>query len=412
MSTAPLRSAINDNLNQNYQRETQIVATLGPSSWSAEGIKQLKEAGVNVFRINCSHLDLEKKPEQLEELVNLVRGIVGQECEILVDLQGPKLRCGRFDKSDNEKTGLVHLDVGQDFIFDSDPTLGDSNRVQLPHPEVLESIEVGHDILLDDGQVHMRVKEKAPDHIVVEVISGEKLSDCKGFNLPNTKLPTSSLTEEDRGWITIMNDRNLDIDYVAQSFVETANDVIDLENLLEIDAKIVPKIERPEALENFAAIIKLVQTFMIARGDLSIETPMADMPMEQKEMIEIAKQLGKNAIVATHTMESMIASMRPTNAEVTDASNAVGRGAWGVMLSAETAVGKHPKTVVEKLAEIIRRREMYEKGSMVSRVRTSFEKAAVEEKALEMDQEAERNPAPAQSDFPVGAIAGRGRGLN
>jgi len=358
--------------NDNYQRQTQIVATLGPASWSEEGIRELQEEGVNVFRINCSHLDLEKNPGELEELVERIRKVCGHDVEIMVDLQGPKLRCGYFEKAEGEKTGTTHLEVGQNFIFDSNPELGDNNRVQLPHPEVLKSIEVGHDIFLDDGQVHMRVKEKGPDHIVTEVISGEKLSDCKGFNLPRTKLPTKSLTDEDKGWVRIINERKLDINYVAQSFVETAQDVMDLQNLLEIDVDVIPKIERPEALENFVAIMRLVKIAMIARGDLSIETPMPDMPQEQEEMIEIATEMDKKMIVATHTMESMI------NAEIKDVSSAVKEGAWAVMLSAETAVGKHPALVVRMLAQIAKSREMHMRGLRTSTVRQSYNRSVAQ----------------------------------
>lgn len=366
--------------NDNYQRQTKIVATLGPASWSEDGIGALKKEGANVFRINCSHLDLENAPEQLPELVKRIRDVCGKSVEIMVDLQGPKLRIGRFASGDGQEKGVVILESGQEFTFDSSSALGDLKRVHLPHPEIFERLNEGDDIFLNDGQVHVRVASKDEGQLKCDVIHGGELSDRKGFNV-KVDLPYKSLTGEDRGWVQIINDRNLDINYVAQSFVETTSDVQDLSDILEDpNITIIPKIERPKALDNFYEIVMHPRVFkvMVARGDLGIETDMNQLPMEQEDIIGLSNDIGKDVIVATHMMESMINGSLPTRAELKDVSSAVKEGAWGVMLSGETAVGKHPSLVVNRVANIARSREMHMKGLFKSNARQSFERAVRE----------------------------------
>lgn len=329
-------------------RQTKIVATLGPASGDPAMMKELFEAGVDVFRMNFSHGTHEAHRKNLDAARRIEKEF-GRPIGILADLQGPKLRVGKF------KDGKISVEPGQRIRFDLDDTLGDEKRVCLPHPEIMGALEAGSSILLDDGKVHVEVREKGKDFLDVEVIAGSALSNNKGFNVPGVILPIPALTEKDRADLNAALE--MGVDWVAQSFVQTAKDVEETREIIEGRAALMAKIEKPSAVEQIDDILHHVDGIMLARGDLGVELPPEDVPAVQKKIVRKVRHAGKPIIVATQMLESMIENARPTRAEASDVATAVYDGTDAVMLSAETATGAYPIEAVSIMDRICQRTE-------------------------------------------------------
>ena len=325
-------------------RRVKIVATLGPASSSPEMIQRLFEAGVDVFRINMSH----STHEGARELLTAVRSAAARNRHsigILFDLQGPKLRLGEFEG------GRVFVADGSTFRFDRDQkTPGAANRVYLPHPQIFSSVAPGHNLLLDDGKLRMRVIEAKPDVITAEVINGGALASRKGISLPDTLLAMSALTAKDRADLDCALE--LGADWIALSFVQRAQDIIEAKAIIDGRAAVLAKIEKPSAIDDLDAIIAAGDGFMVARGDLGVELPVERVPGLQKKITRKARSAGKPIVVATQMLESMISSPMPTRAEVSDVATAVFDGADAVMLSAESAVGQYPVEAIQMMDRI------------------------------------------------------------
>ncbi|KAF2991750.1 pyruvate kinase [Methylocystis sp. MJC1] len=324
-------------------RRTKIIATLGPATVDKAVIAGLVRAGADVFRINMSHTD----HAALANYVRVIREIeaeMSQAIGILVDLQGPKLRIGAFEE------GSVHLRKGDVFILDSDPTPGDVTRVRLPHPEILAALKVGDTVLIDDGRVRMHVVEAAPDraHAVVDVAG--RLSNRKGVSLPDTEIPITSMTTKDRADLDAALEQG--IDWVAISFVQRAEDVVEVKRITKGRALVMAKIEKPQAIHRLDEVIEVSDALMVARGDLGVEVPLERVPGLQKRINRSARRLGKPVVIATQMLESMILSPLPTRAEVSDVATAVFEGADAVMLSAESAAGQYPQDAVATMSRI------------------------------------------------------------
>ncbi len=325
-------------------RRTKILATLGPASQDDATVRRLFEAGADVFRINMSHSSHEVLNDRVKQLRRL-EAEIGRPIGILADLQGPKLRVGTFANPP------VMLEKGQLFTLDSDPTPGDSTRVQLPHPEILESLRVGHRVLIDDGKLIFVVVEAEPKKVVIQVEFSGPISNKKGVSLPDTILPTSALTPKDRSDLTAALEAG--VDWIALSFVQRPEDVAEVKKIARGRAQVMAKLEKPQAIERLEEIMELSDALMVARGDLGVELPLEVVPGLQKRITRMARKLGKPVVVATQMLESMIVSPTPTRAEVSDVATAVFEGADAVMLSAESAAGKFVFEAVETMNKII-----------------------------------------------------------
>ena len=328
------------------QRSAKIVATLGPASSSPKEIAALFHAGVDVFRLNFSHGERNDHRARIETIRALEKE-VDRPIGVLADLQGPKLRLGTF------ANGKVRLKTGGHLRLDTDKTPGDENRAPLPHPEIFAAIEPGTDILLNDGNVRLRVLSCAHDFAETTVIAGGELSDRKGVNVPNAVLPLTALTEKDRGDLTFALDAGAD--WIALSFVQRPEDVAEARKLVANRAGVMVKLEKPAAVRRLAEIIELSDALMVARGDLGVEMPPEDVPPVQKQIVHACRLAGRPVIVATQMLESMVHAPVPTRAEASDVATAVYEGADAVMLSAETASGEYPLEAVTIMDRIIRR---------------------------------------------------------
>ena len=329
-------------------RQTKILATLGPASDTKERIEELFLAGVDVFRLNFSHgkaADHAKLAKYIREIEDKWNHPIG----ILADMQGPKLRIGTF------KNDSVEMERGMMIRFDSDDTPGDETRVHMPHPEIFGALEKDGLFFIDDGKVRCRVREIGEDYFVAEIRAGGKLSNKKGFNVPEAFLPIPALTEKDKS--DIKDALDMGVDWIAQSFVQTADDVREALDLIEARAALMVKLEKPAAIQNLDEIVELADAVMLARGDLGVEIPPEDVPSVQKHVVRHVRETGKPVIVATQMLESMITSSRPTRAEASDVATAVYDGADAVMLSAETAAGQHPIRSVDMMDRICERTE-------------------------------------------------------
>ncbi|MEH6482605.1 MULTISPECIES: pyruvate kinase [Pseudomonas] len=329
-------------------KKVKILATLGPAIKTIDDIRQLVEAGVNIFRLNFSHGEHADHAERY----NWVREVelqLNQPIGILMDLQGPKLRVGRF------ADGKVMLQRGDSLRLDLDKTPGNAQRVNLPHPEIIEALQPGMSLLLDDGRLRLQVTAKHSDSVDTEVIAGGELSDRKGVNVPEAVLQLSPLTEKDRRDLSF--GLELGVDWVALSFVQRPQDIIEARELIQGKAFLMAKIEKPSAVTHLEEIATLCDAIMVARGDLGVEVPAENVPRIQKDIIRTCRQLGRPVVVATQMLESMRFSPAPTRAEVTDVANAVAEGADAVMLSAETASGEYPLEAVGMMSKIIRQVE-------------------------------------------------------
>ncbi|MBV9250387.1 MAG: pyruvate kinase [Acetobacteraceae bacterium] len=330
------------------RRRTKIIATLGPASSTAEVLARLFQAGADVFRLNFSHgthQDHAARFALIRELEDRFERPIG----ILVDVQGPKLRVGAF------AGGRVHLQTGQPFRLDLNPTPGSATRVNLPHPEIIEAASIGCSLLLDDGKLRLRVARKRENALETEVLVGGPLSDRKGVNVPDVVLPIPALTPKDREDLAFATDHGAN--YIGLSFVQRPEDVKEAKALTGGKAWIMVKLEKPQALENLDAILAQTDAIMVARGDLGVELPPEEVPLAQKRIVRAARQLGKPVVVATQMLESMINAPAPTRAEASDVATAVFDGADAVMLSAETAAGQYPYEAVNIMDRIIARVE-------------------------------------------------------
>ncbi len=332
----------------NADKKVKILATLGPAIRDASHIRQLVEAGVNLFRLNFSHGE-HADHAQRYQWVREVERELNQPIGILMDLQGPKLRVGRF------ADGKVQLVNGQSLRLDLDATPGDASRVNLPHPEIIEALQPGMSLLLDDGRLRLKVTAKQNDAVITEVVAGGELSDRKGVNVPEAVLQLSPLTEKDRRDLSF--GLELGVDWVALSFVQRPEDILEARELIQGKAFLMAKIEKPSAVTHLEEIAKLCDAIMVARGDLGVEVPAENVPRIQKDIVRTCRQLGRPVVVATQMLESMRFSPAPTRAEVTDVANAVAEGADAVMLSAETASGDYPLETVQMMSKIIRQVE-------------------------------------------------------
>jgi pyruvate kinase len=334
-------------------RRTKIVATLGPASSDRGMIARLFAAGADVFRINMSHTS----HQRLRELVAAIRAVeaeYGRPIGILVDLQGPKLRVGKF------QSGPVMLPNGATFVLDADPTPGDATRVELPHPEIFAAATPGDVLLLDDGKVRLTATDVTPKRITTRVEVGGKLSDRKGVSLPDTTIPFSALTPKDLSDLEAALDTG--IDWVALSFIQRPEDIAEAKKITRGRAVVMAKIEKPQAVARLGEILEISDSLMVARGDLGVEMPLEKVPGVQKQMTRAARRAGKPVVVATQMLESMITSPVPTRAEVSDVATAIFEGADAVMLSAESAAGQFPVEAVatmNRIAEEIERDPTY-----------------------------------------------------
>ena len=332
-------------------RRTKIVATIGPASNSPEMLTQLIESGVDVFRLNFSH-GTHEAHAQVYARVRAAAAKAGRIVAVMQDLSGPKIRTTAL-----EGGTAITLADGSELRIRGGEDTGRPGLVFTPYAELVRSAKPGDRLLLDDGRIELRVTHAdGPDanELVTTVVNGGLLGQNKGINAPGVALPASAITAKDA--VDLRFGFELGVDYIALSFVQTADDLLRARQIMDDAGKRVPliaKIERPAALQNLPAILELAQAVMVARGDLGLEMPLEQVPRVQKEVIRAARAAGRPVIVATQVLESMRVDPRPTRAEVSDAANAVGEGADAIMLAGETAVGAWPDKTVRTLATII-----------------------------------------------------------
>ena len=331
------------------RRRTKIIATIGPSSSTPEVLTRLFQAGADVFRLNFSHGTHEEHAARFA-MIRALEQRFDRPIGILADVQGPKLRVGRFGG------GRVHLQTGQKFRLDLNPTPGDALRVTLPHPEIIEAAQIGTTLLLDDGKLRLRVARKLADALETEIVVGGPLSDRKGVNVPDVALPIPALTAKDRVDLAFALDHGAN--YIGLSFVQRPEDVVEAKAIVAGRAWVMVKLEKPQALENLDEILLLSDAVMVARGDLGVELPPEEVPLAQKRIVRAARALGRPVVVATQMLESMISAPAPTRAEASDVATAVFDGADAVMLSAETAAGQFPYEAVNIMDRIVARVEL------------------------------------------------------
>ncbi len=332
----------------NYNR-TKIVATMGPASAKKEVLLAMIKAGVNICRLNFSH----GKVQDHKAVIDTIREINEEyktNVGILADLQGPKIRIGLV------KDGGIHLKNGTRINITTHELIGDDNQIYITYPTFPQDVQKDEIILLDDGKIQMKVIEtNRKDTVVCEVVHGGILTSRKGVNLPNTKVSIPSLTEEDL--YNLKYALEWDVDWIGLSFVRTGQDIDELKKIIAESgkaAKVIAKVEKPEAIENIDEIIAATDGVMVARGDLGVEMPLEEVPLLQKMIARKCREASKPVIVATQMLESMITTPRPTRAEVNDVANSVLDGADAVMLSGETSVGEFPVIVIETMAKIVR----------------------------------------------------------
>ncbi|WP_442589515.1 pyruvate kinase [Pedobacter sp. AW31-3R] len=331
-----------------FHSRTKIVATLGPASAKPDVLYSMFNAGLDVCRLNFSHgsqADHQEVLDTIREINKKYDFNVG----ILADLQGPKIRIGMV------KDGGIQLVNGARTIITTKECIGNEERIYITYTTFPKDVKAGEIILLDDGKLQMRVIEtNLEDEVVCEVVHGGILTSRKGVNLPNTKVSIPSLTPEDRKNLDFVLEN--DVDWIGLSFVRNAGDIIELKDVIKErgkHARVIAKIEKPEAIANIDEIIAVSDGIMVARGDLGVEMPMEEVPLLQKMIVQKCRAASKPVIIATQMLESMITTPRPTRAEVNDVANSVLDGADAVMLSGETSVGEFPLIVIETMQKII-----------------------------------------------------------
>lgn len=330
-------------------RRTKIVATLGPASSSDERVRALIDAGVDLFRLNFSHGERSDHEENVRR-IRAAAADAGRTIGVLQDLQGPKIRVGRFQE------GEVNLQAGDPFTLDCgshDP--GDTTRVGVTYAGLADDVKEGDTLLLDDGRLSLRVTHVRGSHIETEVVVGGVLSNNKGINIPDADLSIPALTDKDVDDLTF--GAELDVDWVAISFVRSRDDLLLARHYMAragSNARLMAKIEKPAAVERFDELLREVDGVMVARGDLGVEMPPERVPQIQKRLIRAAIEGGKPVVTATQMLESMITNPTPTRAEASDVANAIYDGTDAVMLSAETAIGTYPVEAVAMMDRIAR----------------------------------------------------------
>ncbi|MGH6718622.1 MAG: pyruvate kinase [Alphaproteobacteria bacterium] len=342
-------------------RQAKIVVTLGPASATPAVIRALFAAGADVFRLNMSHGSHAEQKARMDA-IRALETEVERPIAVLVDLQGPKIRVGRF------AGGTVDLQPGRPFRLDLDPRPGDATRAPLPHPEVFAALAPGADLLLDDGRLRLRVEQRGADFATTTVVVGGTLSDNKGVNLPGVRLPVGPLTAKDRRDLQFGLDNGAD--WIALSFVQHPDDVAEARRLVAGRAAVLAKLEKPSAIEHLADIVDAADAVMIARGDLGVELAPEEVPGLQKRIIGAARRAGQPVVVATQMLESMVRGPAPTRAEASDVATAVYDGADALMLSAETASGDYP----------------VEATAMMDRIMTTVEQDPHYRRMLDIDQ--------------------------
>ena len=332
-------------------RRAKIVCTIGPAVSSPEKIAQLIDAGMNMARLNLSH----GTTTDHEKSFNAIRAAAkskDQPIAILVDLQGPKIRLGKF------QAGPYLLAVGDKFTITTEEMLGDKNKASTTYKDLPKDCQVGDQLLINDGKVVLEVLSKNNSTVETKVLVGGEISNNKGINLPGVAVSAPALTEkdaEDLRWGLKMG-----ADFIALSFVRSAKDIDGVKKIMtemNVQIPVIAKIEKPQAIKNIAEIVAAFDGVMVARGDLGVELPIEDVPMLQKQCVTLARENAKPVIVATQMLESMINNSTPTRAEATDCANAVLDGADALMLSGETSVGEFPLEAVKVMARIIERTE-------------------------------------------------------
>jgi pyruvate kinase len=324
-------------------RNVKIVATLGPASSTHEMIKALFQAGADVFRLNMSHGNHEDIAAR-HRIIRQVEAETGRPIGILADLQGPKLRVGTFANGEEE------LVEGAKFRMDMSSSPGDAKRVQLPHAEIFAALEPGASLLVNDGKIRLKVDACGRDFADCTVIVGGMISNRKGVNVPDVVLPLAALSAKDRSDLEFVCE--LGVDWLALSFVQRPEDVIEARSLAKGRAAILSKIEKPAAVKAYDAILQVSDGIMVARGDLGVELPVTSVPPIQKRLVRGARAAAKPVIVATQMLESMIESPVPTRAEVSDVATAIYEGADAIMLSAESAAGRYPVEAVTTMNNV------------------------------------------------------------
>ena len=329
-------------------RHAKIVATIGPASNTPERLKQLFLAGADVFRLNFSHGTHDDHAKVYAALRALEKEL-GRPISILQDLQGPKIRIGTL------KEGKFFVEKGEKLRFVLEGSDGDKQSIPLPHPEIFAVTLPGHELLIDDGKVRVRVTGCDKTTIDAEVVNAGAISNRKGVNVPGAVLDLSPLTAKDRADLEF--GLSLGVDWVALSFVQKPSDLLEARGLIKDRAGLMAKIEKPAALERIDEIVQLADAIMVARGDLGVEIPPEQVPGRQKQLVRACRHAVKPVIVATQMLESMITSPTPTRAEASDVATAIYDGADAVMLSAESASGQYPIEAVTMMDRIIRTTE-------------------------------------------------------
>lgn len=329
---------------------TKITSSIGPKSETKEVLRNMIEAGVNVCRLNFSH-DTGDVQGQKIDIIREISAETGNPVAVLVDLQGPKHRIGVFETEDR-----FPITPGQKFVFDSDPTPGNSNRVQLPDMDVIHSLKSGDRILLNDGKIEMQVEKVNDDSIEATVIRGTEIWSRRGFNLPDTEVATSVLTAKDRADLEYALTKNPD--FVAISFVQKPEDVIETREFITArtshPVKIIAKIERPQAVDKIEEIVEVADGIMIARGDLAVEVPFEKVPAISRRIVRLCREHNKPVIMATQMLGSMVDSDFPTRAEISDIATAAYLHVDSTMTSEETTISANPAFVAETMAKILK----------------------------------------------------------
>ena len=328
--------------------KTKIIATMGPSTADVDVLKQIIIAGVDVCRINFSHGEWDAHLSMINK-IRQVNEELGTHVAILADLQGPKLRIGKVDEN------KMFLEDGATMLLTTEDTISKGNKIHVKYPTLAQDVKVGERVLLDDGKLELEFTKIVDEkNVEARIINGGYLSSNKGFNLPSSNLSVDSLTEKDRKDLEFIMKH--DFDWIALSFVREADDIHNLRKILNENgsqARIIAKVEKPQAVDNIDEIILATNAIMVARGDLGVEMPMEEVPMIQKRIVSKCIQASKPVIIATQMMESMIVSPTPTRAEANDVANAVMDGADAVMLSAETSVGDYALKAVQAVEKIL-----------------------------------------------------------
>jgi len=336
-------------------KKTKIIATIGPATYDESVLSQIIEEGVNVCRLNFSH----GSHEEYQKVIDFVRKLndeQGYHTALLADLQGPKLRLGDVEN------GEVEIQTGDKIILTSEEMVGNAQKAFVSYPKLANDVQAGARILIDDGKIVLKaLQSDGANEVVAEIIQGGVLRTNKGANFPDTKVSMPCLTKKDLVDLEFALDQG--IEWIALSFVRSAQDVREVKKIIEkgtTPAKVIAKIEKPEALNEIDDIIKEADALMVARGDLGVEIPMQDVPIIQKELVRKCRTASKPVIIATQMIESMMDSITPTRAEVNDVANAVMDGADAVMLSAETSLGNHPVEVIKAISKIIEKSETFD----------------------------------------------------